>query len=155
MLPQSAPFSAEQIAQARERGVRARLDRAERLAQALGELGLRQAVEVGQHEHLALRRRQPVERHVDAAPLEAVAARSAARRRTATVSGSSAVGVRRARLLAAHEVDGLVVHERQQPRRGLRAGRVESAAPRQTARNPSCTASSASDASRTIRSARP
>ena len=148
------PVLGQEIAQARERGVRARLDGAERLAQAVGQLGLRQPVEVGQREHLALRRRQKVERDVDAPPLDAsstVRGTSSA----ATVSGSSAVGCAgRASSRRTRSTALWCTSDRSHVEAFARAT-SNRAAPRQTARNPSCTASSASEESRTIRRANP
>ena len=87
-------------------------------------------VEVGERQHLALRRRQLIERDVDAAALEPLAATVRGTSSAADGLGQLRGRVRGPGLLAADEVDGLVVHERQEPRRGLRAGDVE---PRGTA----------------------
>ena len=58
-------------------------------------------------------------------------------------------------LLAADEVDGAAVDEREDPGRRLRPLGGERAAVRQTVRNASCTASSASRSSRSTRKASP
>ncbi len=149
------PVLGQKIAQARERRVRARLDRAERLAEALGQLRLRQArrsrpatstSRCGGDSSRARRRCAGARTR----PARSAAHRRRRRSRAARRSGARAGPPRAGR--GRPPCDARATGATWRPSRGPTSNR---AAPRQTARNPSCTASSASDASRTIRRASP
>ena len=108
---------------------------------------------VGELDRLALVGRQLAQRLLDDSPLLAepglLVGRLAGRRRCSLERLAAAA------LLAADEVDRTPVDERQDPRARLARSARKLPAERQTARNASCTASSASARSRRIRSASP
>ena len=115
---------------------------------------LREAAVVGELDRLALVGRELAQRLLDDLPLRAqprlLVGRLAGGRRDVVERVGAAA------LLAADEVDRAAVDERQDPgATACRARRRNVPAERQTARNASCTASSASARSRTIRSASP
>src|SRR5689334_15996990 len=109
----------QQVAQAREAGEHAALDRPERLAEPLGELALGEAAVVAELERLALLRRQLRERLLDEPALEAerrlVLGRARVGRLRRALERLAAADV-----LAADEVDGAAVDEGQDP--GARLG---------------------------------
>ena len=80
------PGFGEQLAQALEAGEHPALDRPERLAEPLGELGLREAAVVGELDRLALLGREPAERLLDDLAL------ASAQRRLVSVAGPAGSG---------------------------------------------------------------
>ena len=115
----SCPGSSSSSRSRREAGEHSALYGAEGLAEAVGELGLREAAVVGELDRLALLVGQPLERLLHACALEAepgLLVRRASRR-----LGLLLQRLRPARLLAADEIDGAAVHQRQDPRARLRA----------------------------------
>ena len=121
----SARVLAECVAEARQAGEHAALDRAERLAEALGELRLRVAPVVGELDRFSLLRGELAQRLADRLPpgceLRFVG-RLGTREFTFGLEGLGAPA-----LLAADEIDRAAVDERQQPRARLRPLRGEPA----------------------------
>ena len=88
----------ERLGEPREGVAGPRLDRAERHVDALGDLGLREPLEVGELDHLAGSRVQRRERHLDAEPLAgAHAPGRPGRARGRPTSGASSTDVMRRR----------------------------------------------------------
>ena len=151
----SPSIALEQLAQPREPREHPALDRAERLAEPLGQLRLREPAVVGELDRLALLVGQ-----LPAAPPARARARAAARRcrpptgppASASPSGSGSVRRRSSRRTrsTARRWTSVMIQVLAFARSGMNR-----AAPRQTARNASCTASSASASSRSTRSASP
>ena len=148
------PGFGEQLAQPLQAGEHPALDRPERLAEPFGELGLREAAVVGELDRLALLGRELAQRLLDDLALGAqprlfvgrLAGGLRRRRRAGRRGGAPRGG--RGRRRGGGRASGSTCS-------ACRARRGTLPAERQTARKASCTASSASARSRTIRSASP
>src|SRR5438093_3576905 len=113
----------EQLAQSAEAAEHPALDRPERDAEAVGELGLGETPVVRELECLALLLRQPAQRVLHDLP--ALAQRGFLVGRLACDLVRLGERLRPATLLAADQVDRAAMDEREQPRARLRELRIE------------------------------
>ena len=152
----SSVASSRSSRSAREPGEHPALDRTERHSEPLGQLGLREAAVVGELDRLPLRVRQLAQRGLHALALEAEPGRvlgqtrSSPRRRVASSSGSARRRSSRRTRSTARRCTSVRIHVLAFARSARKPAAV-----RQTPRNASCTASSASRSSRRTRKASP